>query len=150
MHINRVTLLGHAGRDAEIRTLQQSGDKVASFSLATTERWKRKDGEPAEATEWHRVVVYGAQVRAAKELVRKGAALLVEGRLSTRAFTDKQGRERQVTEVVVAGAQAMINVLSPRPATEGPREAGDAAESATAEAATPGAAEDEEGKGEDA
>ena len=150
LHINRVTLLGHAGRDPEIRTLQQSGDKVASFSLATTERWKRRDGEPAEATEWHRVVVYGGQVKVAKELVRKGVALLVEGRLSSRAFTDRQGRERQVTEVVVAGAQAMINVLSPRPGMNGPQEAGDAAESAAAEAGTPGAAEDEGGTGEGA
>ena len=48
LHINRVTLLGNAGRDPEIRTMQQSGDEAASFSLATTERWKRRDGEPAE------------------------------------------------------------------------------------------------------
>ena len=137
LHINRVTLLGHAGRDPEIRTLQQSGDEAASFSLATTERWKRRDGEPAEATEWHRVVVYGGQVKVAKELVRKGTALLVEGRLASRSFTDRQGRERQVTEVVVAGAQAMINVLSPRPGREGAPEAGKGTENA-AEAGAPG------------
>ena len=113
LHINRVTLLGHAGRDPVIRTLR-SGDRAASFSLATTERWKRADGEPAEATEWHQVVVYGGAVNAVEAMVRKGAALLVEGRIATRAFEDK-GRTRQIAEIVVAGPQGMVNVLS-RPA----------------------------------
>ena len=144
LHINRVTLLGNAGRDPEIRTLQQSGDEVASFSLATTQKWKRRDGTPAEATEWHRVAVYGAQVKVAKELVRKGVALLVEGRLASRAFTDKQGRERQVTEVVVAGPQARINVLSPRPGREAAPEAGNRTESG-AEAGAPDGGEDGSG-----
>ena len=97
------------GRDAEICTLQQSGDAVASFSLATTEKWKRRDGEPAEATEWHRVVVYGGQVKVAKELVRKGVALLVEGRLASRASTDGQGRERQVNREPGARKAACVH-----------------------------------------
>ena len=57
LNMNRVTLLGHAGRDPDIRTLK-GGGKAASFSLATTEKWKDRDGEAAENTEWHRIVVY--------------------------------------------------------------------------------------------
>ena len=72
LHINRVTLLGRAGRDPEIRTMK-SGDKVASFSLATSRRWKGQDGQPAEATEWHRIAVFGSAVRVVEEMVRKGA-----------------------------------------------------------------------------
>ena len=120
LHINRVTLLGHAGRDPEFRTMQ-SGGRTASFSLATTRRWKDRDGKPAEATDWHRVVVFGAAVTAVEELVAKGAALLVEGRLAVREFQDKAGNDRQVTEIVVAGRQGMVNVLAPR--REGDRRA---------------------------
>ena len=124
LHINRVTLLGHAGRDPELRNLP-SGEKTAIFSLATTHRWKRRDGAAAEtcevreATEWHRIVVYGGAVKAVETMVKKGATVLVEGRLAVRAFTDKQERERQVTEIVVAGPQGMVNVLSGRRAAEG-------------------------------
>ena len=124
LQVNRVTLLGHAGRDAEAHT-GKSGDKSASFSLATTRRWKGQDGAPAESTEWHRIVVFGGFVKPALELVQKGAALLVEGRLATREYTDKQGIKRQVTEVIVAGPQSMLNALSRKPATDG---AGEAAE----------------------
>ena len=92
LHINRVTLLGHAGRDPEFRTMQ-SGDRTASFSLATTRRWKDRDGKPAEATDWHRVVVFGAAVKAVEELVAKGAALLVEGP-PRRPRVPGQGRQR--------------------------------------------------------
>ena len=114
LQINRVTLLGHAGADPEGRTLQ-SGDRTASFNLATTRRWKGKDGGAEEKTERHRIVVYGGSVKAAEDLVRKGAAVLVEGRLVTRAFDDKEGNKRQVAEVVVSGPQGMVNVLSRKP-----------------------------------
>ena len=113
LNMNRVTLLGHAGRDPEIRTIK-SGDKTATFSLATTDKWRRKDGGIGEATEWHRIVVFGAAVEAAAKLVRKGAALLIEGRITSRQYQDKKGDNRRVTEIVVAGPQGLINVLSPR------------------------------------
>ena len=113
LNMNRVTLLGHAGRDPEMRTMK-SGDRTASFGLATTEKWRRKDGGIGEATEWHRIVVFGAAVEAAEKLVRKGAALLIEGRITTHEYQDKKGDNRRVTEIVVAGPQGLINVLSPR------------------------------------
>ena len=113
LNMNRVTLLGHAGRDPEIRTIK-SGEKTATFSLATTDKWRRKDGGTGEATEWHRIVVFGAAVEAAEKLVRKGAALLIEGRITTHEYQDKKGDNRRVTEIVVAGPQGHVNVLSPR------------------------------------
>ena len=113
LNMNRVTLLGHAGRDPEIRTIK-SGDKTATFSLATTDKWRRKDGGIGEVTEWHRIVVFGAAVEAAAKLVRKGAALLIEGRITSHQYQDKKGDNRRVTEIVVAGPQGLINVLSPR------------------------------------
>ena len=113
LNMNRVTLLGHAGRDPEIRDLR-NGEKAASFTLATTEKWKDRDGKPAESTEWHRIVVYGPTVEAVGKMLKKGGAVLVEGRLATREYRDKQDVARTVTEIVVAGRQGVVNVLSGR------------------------------------
>ena len=119
LNMNRVTLLGHAGRDPEIRNLQNGG-KAASFTLATTEKWKGKDGKPAESTEWHRIAVYGPTVEAVEKMLKKGDAVLVEGRIASRAFRDKDGNDRAVTEIVVAGWQGTVNVLSGRRASPDP------------------------------
>ena len=127
LHINRVTLLGHAGRDPDIRSLPDGG-RAATFSLATTERWKRDDGGTAERTAWHRIAVYGPAVDPVEAMVRKGAAVLVEGRLAHREFRDRQGRDRAIAEIVVAGPQGMVNVLTRKPPDEP-----DAAEAAAAE-----------------
>ena len=113
LNMNRVTLLGHAGRDPEIRDLR-NGEKAASFTLATTEKWKDREGKPAEATEWHRIVVYGPTVEAVGKMLKKGDAVLVEGRLATREYRDKEDVARTVTEIVVAGRQGVVNVLSGR------------------------------------
>ena len=118
LHVNRATVLGYAGGDAKRRTMQ-SGEATVSFSVATTRRWKDKEGNPGEATEWHRIAVFGGSVGPASEMVRKGALVLVEGRLRTREFKDKEGKELTVTEIVVAGPQDMVNVLSRRPAEDG-------------------------------
>ena len=119
LNMNRVTLLGHAGRDPEIRELKNGG-KAASFTLATTEKWKGKDGKPAEATEWHRIAVYGPTVEAVEKMLGKGDAVLVEGRIASRAFRDKDGNDRAVTEIVVAGWQGTVNILSGRRASPDP------------------------------
>ena len=111
--VNRATLVGHVGRDPEIRTLPNGG-KAATFSLATSEKWTDREGKPAEATEWHRVVLYGAAVEIVETMLRKGDPVMVEGRIATRKYSDREGAERSVTEIVVAGPQAMVNILSPR------------------------------------
>ena len=111
--MNRATLVGHAGRNPEMRTLP-SGDEVASFSLATTERFRRRDGTEGEATEWHTIVAFGAAAEAARTLVRRGDPVLVEGRIATRAWTDRKGAERRTAEIVVAGPRSQVNVLAKR------------------------------------
>ena len=113
LNMNRATLVGHAGRDPEVRDLKNGG-RAAVFTLATTEKWKDAEGRPGEATEWHRVVVYGAAVKAVETMLRKGDAVLVEGRIATRGFRDREGTDRTVTEIVVAGAQGMVNMLGGR------------------------------------
>ncbi len=124
LNMNRATLLGHAGRDPEIRDLK-GGGKAATFTLATTEKWTGGDGRPAEATEWHRIVVYGPAVEAVGKMLRKGDRVMVEGRIATRGFTDKEGNDRAVTEIVVSRRQDTVNVLSARRAPEQTPDAGD-------------------------
>ena len=115
--VNRATLVGHVGRDPEIRTLPNGG-KAATFSLATSEKWTDREGRASEATEWHRVVLYGASVEIVETMLRKGDPVMVEGRIATRKYSDREGAERSVTEIVVAGPQGMVNVLSARKAEE--------------------------------
>ncbi len=136
LNMNRATLLGHAGRDPEIRDLK-GGGKAAVFTLATTGKWTGREGRPAESTEWHRVVVYGPAVEAVGSMLKKGGAVLVEGRIATRGFTDREGNDRTVTEIVVAGRQGMVNILSgrrpdPDPSAPGREAAGEAAETGNA------------------
>ena len=118
LNMNRATLLGHAGRDPELRDLDNGG-RAAVFTLATTEKWTDREGNPAEATEWHRVVVYGPTVKAVEAMLRKGDRVMVEGRIATRGFTDKEGNDRAVTEIVVSRRQDTVNILSARRADPG-------------------------------
>ena len=97
--INKVTLVGYVGRDAEIRYLQ-SGQAVANFSMATSEKWKDRDGEQQERTEWHRIQSWGKLAEIVGKYVTKGRLLYVEGRLQTREWEDKNGEKRRTTEVV--------------------------------------------------
>ena len=126
LNMNRATLVGHAGKDPEIRDLKNGG-KAAVFTLATTEKWTDGDGRPAEATEWHRVVVYGATVAAVEKMLKKGDRVMVEGRIATRGFTDREGNDRTVTEIVVSGWQGMVNILGGRRAPGDTPDAGDPA-----------------------
>ncbi len=96
--VNKVILIGNLGRDPEIRYMP-SGDAVATLNLATTEKWKDKNGEAQEQTEWHRVSFFGRQAEICGEYLRKGSSIYVEGRLQTRKWTDKDGNERYTTEI---------------------------------------------------
>ena len=124
LHLNRATLFGRAGRDPDVRTLK-GGGKAAAFSLATTEKWTDREGRPGEATEWHRVVVYGPAAAAVEKMLRKGDPVLVEGRIATRGFTDKEGTDRTITEIVVAGAQGTVSIPPGRRSAEATQEADD-------------------------
>lgn len=96
--VNKVILIGNLGRDPEVRYLP-SGDAVANFSMATTEKWKDKGGEMQEQTEWHRISFFGRQAEICGEYLKKGSSVYVEGRLQTRKWTDKEGHERTTTEI---------------------------------------------------
>jgi single-strand DNA-binding protein len=97
--VNKVILIGNLGRDPEIR-YTQGGQGVANFTLATNERWRDKEGQNQERTEWHRIVVWGKQAENCAKYLAKGRSCYVEGRLQTREWEDKEGNKRQTTEVV--------------------------------------------------
>jgi single-strand DNA-binding protein len=97
--LNKAQIIGRAGKDPEVRFLP-SGEAVASFSLATTEKWKDKSsGEAREETEWHRISAFGRLAEIIGEYVRKGSLIYVEGKIKTRKFTDKDGVEKYSTEI---------------------------------------------------
>jgi single-strand DNA-binding protein len=100
--LNQVTLIGHLGKDPEIRSFQ-NGDRVANFSLATSESWKdKKSGEKKERTEWHRVsIISDGLAGIAEKYLKKGSKVYVQGRLETRKWTDRDNVERYTTEVVL-------------------------------------------------
>jgi len=97
--VNLAIVLGHVGKDPEIR-YTQGGDAVANLSIATTEKWKDKQGEKQEKTEWHRLVVFGRTAEVVEKYVRKGSLIHVTGRLQTREW-EKDGVKRYSTEIVV-------------------------------------------------
>jgi single-strand DNA-binding protein len=100
--VNKVILLGNIGKEPEFKMLP-SGQGVASFSIATSERYKDKGGEWQDRTEWHNVVAYGKLAEIIRDYVKKGNKLYVEGRLTTRSWDDKEsGKKVYRTEIVVA------------------------------------------------
>jgi single-strand DNA-binding protein len=102
--VNRVILIGNLGRDPELR-YTAGGQPVASFSVATNERWNDREGKPQERTEWHRIVVWGKQAENCANYLQKGRTVYIEGRLQTREWEDKEGQKRQTTEVVAQTVQ---------------------------------------------
>jgi len=98
--VNKVILIGNLGGDPEVR-FTPDGVAVANFSLATTESWKDRNGERQERTEWHRLVLWRQLAEIAKNYLRKGSKLYVEGKLQTRSGDDQSGQKRYKTEVVV-------------------------------------------------
>jgi single-strand DNA-binding protein len=97
--VNKVILLGRLGKDPEMR-YTTSGTPVASFSMATTESWKDKDGNKQEKTEWHNIVAWKKLAEICGEYLAKGSLVFIEGKLSTRSWDDKQGVKRYTTEVI--------------------------------------------------
>lgn len=97
--LNKVMLIGNLGKDPEVR-YTTSGTAVASFSIATSERFKAKSGEWEERTEWHNVVLWGKLAEIAGEYLAKGKTVYIEGRLQTRKWQDRDGRDRYTTEIV--------------------------------------------------
>lgn len=97
--VNKVILLGNLGRDPEIRHLEGNITRV-SFSLATTEAFKDRNGNRIEQTEWHNIVMWRTNAENAEKLLKKGMQIYLEGKIQTRQWTDKDGQKRSVTEIV--------------------------------------------------
>jgi single-strand DNA-binding protein len=107
--VNKVILIGNLGRDPELR-YTQSGTAVATLNLATSRRYKDRDGSWQEQTEWHRVVAWARTAEVVNEYASKGRQLYVEGRLQTRQWEDRDGNTKYTTEVIAEN----IQLLGPR------------------------------------
>ena len=97
--LNKVMLIGNLGKDPELR-YTASGQAVAGFSLATSEKFKNKSGEWEERTEWHNITLWGKLAEIAGEYLSKGKTVYIEGRLQTRKWQDKSGNDRYTTDIV--------------------------------------------------
>ena len=115
--INKVILIGTVGQDPEVRYTgdASNGAKVATIRLATTERYRDRNGNPQEHTEWHNVVVWRNQADVVEKYVKKGTQLYVEGRLRTRSWDDQSGNKRDTTDIVAD----TIQLLGRRPEGNG-------------------------------
>jgi single-strand DNA-binding protein len=109
MSLNKVMLIGNVGRDPEVRYLDgNSGNaKVATFTLATTERYRDRNGETRENTEWHNIVAWRGNADVAERFIRKGTQLFIEGRIRTRSWDDQTGNKRYTTEIIVDNLQLL-------------------------------------------
>ena len=121
--INKVILVGNIGQEPQVRTMQ-SGQKVVSFSLATSDRWRdRQTGEQKEQTEWHRVVIFNPNlVEVAERMLQKGTKLYLEGSLRTRKWQNQQGADTFTTEVVLNPFAGQMVILSGAKAMDGSAE----------------------------
>lgn len=105
--VNKAIILGSLGQDPDIR-YTAGGAAVANISIATNEQWKDKEsGEMQERTEWHRVVFFGRLAEIVGEYLRKGSQVYVEGRIQTRKWQDKEGKDRYTTEIVANEMQML-------------------------------------------
>ncbi len=113
--VNKVILVGNLGRDPEARNMQ-TGGKVVSFSVATSESWNdRASGERKEKTQWHRVAIFNEKLgEIAEKYLRKGSKVYLEGQLESRKYTDKDGQEREITEVVLSRFKGELTLLDGR------------------------------------
>jgi single-strand DNA-binding protein len=113
--VNKVILVGNLGKDPESRTMQ-NGNKVVSFSIATSESWNDKmSGERKEKTQWHRIAIFNEKLgEIAEKYLKKGSKAYIEGALESRKYTDKDGVERETFEVVLSRFRGELTLLDSR------------------------------------
>jgi len=119
MSVNKAIILGNVGQDPEIKTFD-NGNKVANFSLATSEKWKNKEGEQQEQTEWHNIAVFGKLAEIVEKYVKKGQQLYVEGKIKTRSWDDSDGNKKYMTEVVLNGFGDTLQMIGKKETQEEP------------------------------
>ena len=109
--INKAILIGNIGQEPEIKTMQ-SGSKVATFSLATSESWKSKDGERKDSTEWHKIVIYNEKlIEIVEKYAHKGSKVFIEGVIKTRKYTTADGVEKYITEIILQNFTGTLRLL---------------------------------------
>ena len=106
MSVNKVILVGRLGQDPATRYMP-NGEAVTNATLATSERWKDKNGEQQEKTEWHNLTFYRRLAEIAGEFLKKGSMIYVEGKLATRKWQDKEGKDRYTTDIIVNEMQML-------------------------------------------
>lgn len=117
--VNKAIIIGNLGRDPEVRH-STSGSKIVSFSVATTDNWKDKDGQKQEKTEWHRIVIFNQNLAdVAEKYLKKGSKVYVEGQLQTRKWQDKDGQEKYSTEIVLGNFRGELGLLDRQPGQGG-------------------------------
>lgn len=136
--INKVILVGNVGQDPQVRTMQ-NGQKVVSFSLATSDRWRdRQTGEQKEQTEWHRVVIFNSNlVDVAERMLQKGTKLYLEGSLRTRKWQNQQGVDVFTTEVVLNQFAGQMIILAGAKSLDGASSGSDYSATSSASSSQP-------------
>jgi len=104
--LNKVTFIGNLGKDPELRKLE-NGVSLATFSIATNEKWKDKDGNPQSSTEWHNIVCWRGLADMVEMYYKKGNLVYIEGKLTHRKYQDKDGNDRYMTEVVASTCRSL-------------------------------------------
>ncbi len=118
MAINKVIVIGNLGANPVIRTLPKSGQNVANFSLATTERFTDRNGDKQERTEWHRVVAFGRIADTCQQFLSKGRQVYIEGRLTTRQYEAKDGSGKRYRTEIVARQLRLLGNRTDAPKAE--------------------------------
>ena len=119
--VNKVILVGNLGADPEARSLNNGGE-VVNMRVATSENWKDRDGNRQERTEWHNVTIYNENLgRVAKNYLRKGSKVYLEGQLQTRKWQDQSGNDRYTTEIVLQRFRGELVLLDSREGAGGSR-----------------------------
>ena len=123
--INKVILVGHLGKDPEVRSFNNGG-KVCNFSLATSETWKDKNsGERKEKTEWHNIAIFNdGLVGVCERYLKKGSKVYLEGALQTRKWQDRDGNDKYTTEIVLQGFNGTLVMLDGKQGQSQSRDAG--------------------------
>jgi single-strand DNA-binding protein len=123
MSVNKVIIIGHVGQDPEVRYTgnASNGAKVAQLRVATTEKYKDKEGKVQEVTEWHSVVLWRSLADVVEKYVKKGMQVYVEGKLQTRSWEDNAGAKKYATDIVAQSLQ-LLGKREADPAVAGARE----------------------------
>lgn len=125
MSLNKAMLIGNVGRDPEVRYLDGNNGqaKVATFTLATTERYRDRNGETRENTEWHNIVAWRNTADVVEKFVKKGTQVYIEGRIRTRSWDDQTGNKRYTTEIIADTLQ-LLGKRQDNPAGQGYQQGG--------------------------